>query len=377
MPGGDGGGNEFGSVVVAALFPEIGRRDPQPCEPECEVAIVASGPGRGVRRVGGLLRGGGIGREVAGDRAAEVRGLDDVGRQACVAGITFPSAFGGGGERFGLCGGAVGRGAAGLFGLPDPGAGIGNLEHAATTATDTTAHHAAATAEAAALAAIDAAGSAQAAAGLKRIDTTLRIHGDHEVGHRVDLHDHRLGSLVFRRDHEHLVFDEIREVEIAEQEPQRGAERDARHVLRDGRFEIEARILEGLRVDLHGDALGVLDLRDHVAQRRLGELEVLHRLAEGVVDLLLVAAGVGEVDRLVLLAQLRDLAPAGRIGIDDRRLVGHRDRRDVDLVEAIHEAPLDIALRAHVFGVVVPDPGLDEGLAGEHAGRHRHRMVRE
>ena len=377
MPGGDGGRDEVGSVVVTALFAEIGRRDPQPCEPEREVALVASGPGRGVRLVGGLLCGSGAGREVAGDRAAEVRGLDDVGRQACVAGAALRPALGGSGERFGLRGGALGRGAAGLPSLSDSGPGVGDLEHAAAAATDATAHHAAAAAEAAALTAVDASGSAQAAAGLKRIDATLRIHGDHEVGHRVDLHDHRLGSLVFRRDHEHLVLDEIREVEIAEQQTQRGAERDARHVLRDRGFEIEPRVFEGLGVDLDGDALGVLDLRDHVAERRLGELEVLHRLAERIVDLLLVAAGVGEVDRLVLFAQLRDLAPPGRVGIDDRRLVGHRDRRDVDLMEAVHEAPLDVALRAHVFGVIVPDPGLDEGLAGEHAGRHRHWMVRE
>ena len=46
-------------------------------------------------------------------------------------------------------------------------------------------------------------------------------------------------------------------------------------------------------------------------------------------------------------------------------------------MEAVHETPLDVPLRADVFGVVVPDPGLDERLAGEHAGRHRHRVVRE
>ena len=374
MAAGDRGRDQLGGAVVSALLAEFGRREADPGESQGQIALVAGRSRRRVAAFAGLVagrRGRGAGREIAGDRRPQMLRLGDFGGQAHLARVADCGR--GRGRRLRLGRGACRRRVAARHAL----AGVGHLEHAPARS-HPAAHAAAHAAHAAhAHAAHHAARAAEAAARLERIHPRLRVYRDHEVGHGIDLHDHRLGGLVLRGDHQDLVLDEVREVEVAQEQAQGRAQRDPRHALCDGRLQVEAGVFERLRVDLHRNALGVLDLGDHVAERRLGEFEVLDRLLERLVDPLLVAARAGEVDRLVLLAEFRDLAPAGRVGVDDRRLVGQRDRRHVDEVQAVHEPALHVALRAHVLGVVVANLGLDERLPGEHAGRHRHRVVRK
>ena len=51
--------------------------------------------------------------------------------------------------------------------------------------------------------------------------TTSHPHRDDEIGNRIDLDDHVFGSLLLRGDQHHLVFDEIGEVDLTEEETQR------------------------------------------------------------------------------------------------------------------------------------------------------------
>ena len=252
-------------------------------------------------------------------------------------------------------------------------------EHAAT-ATHAAAHAAHATTHATTHpthAAVDAARPAHAAAHLEWIDAGTRVHGQHEVGDRIDLHDEVFLSLLLRGDEQHLVLDEIGEAGFAQQQPERRPQRDALKFLGDrGGVEVDAGVGERLHVRNDGNIELVLQLADHGPQRSLLEVEGAgHLPLQRVVDPLLVGRRIGEIDRLVFLAEPTDLPPALGRRIDDRRLVGEWNRGHVHEVERVHEAPFLIPLRADVFRVVIPDPGLDERLAGHRAGGDRHRMI--
>ena len=254
-------------------------------------------------------------------------------------------------------------------------------EAAATHAAATHAAHAHATGPAPhtaahVIAAVDAAGTAHAAACLEGIEPRTRIDREHEVGHGIDLDDQILLGLLLGGDQEHLVLDDVGQVNVSQHSTERCAEADCRGVLGDWRVEIEARILERPRVDLDRDAEFIGDRPLHVSQGRLVELPPAHRLFEGLVDLLFLAARVCQIDRLVLLPQPRDLPPAVGARIDDRRLVHEGDRRDVHEVERVHEAPLLIAAGAVVLGVVLQDPGHQRRRPADNPGRHRDRTVR-
>ena len=147
---------------------------------------------------------------------------------------------------------------------------------AETTAHTTTAHataHAATHPAAHAHAAVHATGPAEAATGLKRVHARAGVDGQHEVRDRIHLHHQVLLGLFLRGDEQHLVFDEIRQVDVAEQQSQGRPQRNARQVLRDRRVEVDARILERLLVEFDRNVVGVADLGDDIAERRLVKLE--------------------------------------------------------------------------------------------------------
>ena len=262
-----------------------------------------------------------------------------------------------------------------LFPHPDPlaWARIGHLEHAAAAAHAAPAHTAATHATATHATHHPAAHTTPHAT--THAAAASHPHGDDEVSYRIDLDDHVLSSLLLGGDQHHLVLDEIREIDLAEEEPQRRTERHAGDVLRHGGVEIEPRVIEGFLVELDGDPLGILDLGDHVTERSLIELKIFDRLIEGLVDPLFGAPGIAEIDRLVLLAESRDLLPACGAGIDDRRLVRERDRSDVGQMEDIHEPTLGVAADPDVLGVVVEDPGDERCGDGELPGCHRDATV--
>ena len=244
--------------------------------------------------------------------------------------------------------------------------------HAAThAATHTTATHATTHAHAA----VHAIGAAQAATGLKRIHARAGVDGQHEVRDRIDLHDQVLLGFFLRRDEQHFVLNEIRQFEVAEQQPQGRPQGNAREVLRDRRIEVEARILERLLIEFDRNAVGIADLGDDIAKRRLVELESGDRFVERRVDLLLLAARVRQVDRLILFTKSCDLFPSLSAGVDDRWLVGVWDAAHVGQVEHIHEAPLLIAANAGVLSVVVENPGHEWRGPADDAGCHRNRVV--
>ena len=201
MAGGDRRRDQIGCPIEAALLAEFSRRHAKPCEPHCQIPGIA-----GIRTARG---------EVGFYRLPQVARLDNRS-----------------GQRNVLCGG-VANGRRRLHGsIPsdfftehgrllapaDAGAGIGNLKHATAT-------HAAATRpsglEAAALAAVDATGTTESTAGLKRVEAAARVHRHHEIGHRVDLHDEVFRGLVLGRDEQHFILDQVGEVQIAQQQPQR------------------------------------------------------------------------------------------------------------------------------------------------------------
>ncbi len=147
---------------------------------------------------------------------------------------------------------------------------------AETTAHTTTAHaatHPAAHATTHAHAAVHAVGTAHAATGLKRVHARAGVDGQHEVRDRIHLHHQALLGLFLCGDKQHLVFDEIRQVNGAEQQSQGRPQRNARQVLSDRRVEVDARILERLLVEFDRNVVGVADLGDDIAERRLVKLE--------------------------------------------------------------------------------------------------------
>ena len=252
-------------------------------------------------------------------------------------------------------------------------ASIRNLKHATTT--HAAAAHAAAHA-AASLAAVDAASPAHTAAGLERIDATACAQRHDEVADRIDLDYKVFRRLVLGRDQHHLVLDEVGEVDVTQQEPQGRPQRDARHVLRDDRrVEIEPRVFERLLVGQDRDVVLVLELIDDVPQGRLLEVQLVHRLIEGVVEPFLGTAGICEIDRFVFCAELRDLTPTVCVRIVDGRLVHERNRGQINQMESVHEIPLHLAAVADILRVIMERSGHDGGRSGDFAGHHRHRIV--
>ena len=108
---------------------------------------------------------------------------------------------------------------------------------------------------------------------MKRVHARAGVYGKDEVRHWIDLHHQALLGLFLCGDKQHFVFDEIRQVDGAEQQSQGRPQRNARQVLRDRRVEVDARILERLLVEFDRDVVGVADLGDDIAERRLVKLE--------------------------------------------------------------------------------------------------------
>ena len=84
---------------------------------------------------------------------------------------------------------------------------------------------------------------------------------------------------------------------------------------------------------------------------------------------------IGQIDRLVFLPQVGELAPFFRVGIDDRRLVIERNSSHIHEVQRIHKSTLDVAAHASVFGVVVQNSGHQRRSPSDHASRHRHALI--
>ena len=377
---GDGCREQVGRPVKPALSTEFGSGDAEACHADRHVASI--GTGRTAGRCGiGRRR---LRRQVGRDGSPHIAGIDDGRRQADI--VEFILDAGGGPCCQGLLrrsrryGRSCGRRARALrqrrrirlLAAGHAVASIRNLEHAATHAVASYA----ARLEATALAAVDAAGPAHAAAGLERIDATACAQRHDEVADRIDLDDEVFGSFVLGRDQHHLILDEVGEVDVAQQESQRRPQRDARHVLRDDcRVEIEPRVLKRFLVGEDRDIVLVLELIDDVPQGSLLEVQLIHRLVEGVIKLLLGTARIGEIDRFILLATLGDVAPAGGVRIVNGRLVHERDCGQIDQVQRVHEISLHLAAIADILRIVMERSGHDGGRPGHLAGHHRHRVV--
>ena len=216
-------------------------------------------------------------------------------------------------------------------------ASVVNAVHLAGHPTETSATHAAhahaagSAAHAAphVLAAVDTTSAAEAAATLEGIEARAGVDREHEVGYRVDLDDEILLGLLLGGDQEDLVLDDVGQVDRSEHPLERRPEADAGKALGDGRVEIKAQVFHRAGVDLDRNPKLVLDRTLDVPQRRFVEIPVADRLVERLVDLPLLAARVGQIDRLVLFAELRDGPPAVGAGVDQRRLVGKRNRGGV------------------------------------------------
>ena len=143
--------------------------------------------------------------------------------------------------------------------------------HAACRATHAAAH---------VLAAVDAALAAEPAAGLEGVQARARIDRQHEVGHGVDLDHQVFLGLFLGGDQQHLVLDDVGQVEGAEHPLERRPQADTREVLGDGRVQIEPHVFEGPAVDLDRNPKLVLDRLFDVSQGRLVELPVADRLVE-------------------------------------------------------------------------------------------------
>ena len=263
-------------------------------------------------------------------------------------------------------------------------ASVVNAVHLAGHPTETAAPHAAhahaaggaAHAAAHVLAAVDTAGAAEAAAGLERIEARAGIDRQHQVGHRVDLDHQILLRLLLGGDQEDLVLDDVGQVDRAEHPFQGRPEAHAGEALGDGGVEVEPQIFQRASVDLDRNPELVLDRPLDVPERRFVEIPVADRLVERLVDLPLLAARVGQIDRLVLFAELRDGPPAVGTGVDQRRLVGERNRGGVGQVERVHEAAHLVAVGAVVLGVVVQDLSHERGRPTHDPSRHRDPLVR-
>ena len=121
--------------------------------------------------------------------------------------------------------------------------------------------------------------------------------------------------------------------------------------------------------------MGVFNLSDDVTKRRFHKVEVFDRLLERLVDLLLGAAGVGEVNGLILLSQLGDFLPAGRTRVEHRRLVGEGNRCHVAEMQGVHKGPLAVAAQPHAFRVVVENPGKERHRLAQGPRIHRHDRI--
>ena len=246
----------------------------------------------------------------------------------------------------------------------------------ATHASPHAAAHAASTHAAAhALAAIDTALPSHAAACLEGIHARAWIDRHHQIGDWIDLDDQVFLGLLLGRDQEHFVFDEVGEIDVAEQQSQGGSQRNPRQVLGDWRVQIDARVFECLDVKFHRDALRIADLDDDIAERGFRELESRHGFIQDGVDFLLLAARVRQVDRLVLLAEAGELLPAFSARVEDGRFIGEGNAGNVGQMEDIHKPAFLVAADAGVLSVVIEDPGDEGGRAAHLASRHRDRII--
>ena len=237
------------------------------------------------------------------------------------------------------------------------------------------AHAASTHAAAHALAAIDTALPSHAAACLEGIHARAWIDRHHQIGDWIDLDDQVFLGLLLGRDQEHFVFDEVGEIDVAEQQSQGGSQRNPRQVLGDRRVQIDARVFECLDVKFHRDALRIADLDDDIAERGFRELESRHGFIQDGVDFLLLAARVRQVDRLVLLAEAGQLLPAFSARVEDGRFIGEGNAGNVGQMEDIHKPAFLVAADAGVLSVVIEDPGDEGGRAAHLASRHRDRII--
>ena len=145
--------------------------------------------------------------------------------------------------------------------------------------------------------------------------------------------------------------------------------------MRDRRVEIEACVFQGFDVELNRDVVGVFNLGNDIPQRRLVELELRDWLVEGRVDFLFLASRISQIDRLVFLAEPRDLLPPLGARVEDRRLIREWNCCCICQMQDVHEAPLLIPPHSGVLGVVVEEAGDERGCRADNPGRHGNWVV--
>ncbi len=99
-----------------------------------------------------------------------------------------------------------------------------------------------------------------------------RVRRHHKVGHRIDLEDEVGIGLLWGRDQQHFVFDDISQIQVAEQQAQGGSQRDPSQALRHRCATLDAQRLEGLVVQLDFDPVPILEIIHDFRERRVREV---------------------------------------------------------------------------------------------------------
>ena len=142
----------------------------------------------------------------------------------------------------------------------------------------------------------------------KRVDATTVGDRYDEIRHRVNLDDLLVFLSRLSRDEQDVVFDDVRETKIVQDQAERGTHLGVVDDLVDRRCRVESRFIERLLVDLHFDSLFAPDLFDDVFQLVLIQVEA-DFLVELLVDQRFGTARLAQVNRLVLLAAGGNFTP--------------------------------------------------------------------